>query len=353
MVSKAKQYIGFDDTKLMLIGIPIVSVMMNLLLFGDLVKDCAMLMFSGCQGISLLYTTFFWLTFRRVYVELVKRYGGYENIRVRYIIAIPLFIGVFLLLKVLLDIFVDPYLMQFLGNRQPEGLIESLSSFIFLALILSIYEGAHLFVELKESQLEKEQLVKANISSQLEGLKNQVNPHFLFNSLNTLVSIIPEDQDKSIRFVGKLSKVYRYILDIKDKKLVSLEEELKFVRSYTFLLEERFGSNIQVSISVSDDSMRKYIVPLSLQITFENAIKHNIISRQRPLQIEVFEKHNSYLVIRNNLQKKKTIGVSPGLGLLNIQNRYKFFTNKEVKVVEDDRYFSVYLPILNSQKIEI
>jgi len=352
MVLRAKEILGFNDKHFMIVGILLVSLMMNLLLFGDFLKSGQYQKFATCIPMAIAYTTFFWLIFRQAFLEVTKRYSGYENIRARYMIMVPTVVLLFLFLKFFLDFTVDPVIQNLVFSyEEPNGIIEFLASFVFTILIISIYEGAHLFVELQESQLEKEQLVKANISSQLEGLKNQVNPHFLFNSLNTLASIIPEDEEKSIRFVSKLSKVYRYILDITDKKLVTLTEEFKFLNSYNFLLKERFGDNIKIKIDVPEESLKKYIVPLSLQITFENAIKHNIISKKMPLEIEVYLKRDKYLVIKNNLQKKKTIGVSPGLGLLNIKNRYNFFTHKEVKVLETENAFEVMLPLLLSTKI--
>lgn len=349
IIISSKNVLGFEDGKFMLIGIPLVSVMMNLLLFGDMTFEGMVSVFASCQGISLMYTILFWLLFRQVYLQVTKRYPGYDNTYKRHMVLIPVVIAVFFIVKVLLNVTVDPIIEEKMGLiATPKPIVESLSSFVFLVLIMTMYEGAHLFVELKESQLEKEQLIKENISSQLEGLKNQVNPHFLFNSLNTLASIIPEDEEKSIRFVNKLSKVYRYILELKDKKLVSVAEEFDFLKSYTFLLEERFGKNLKVEIDVPVEYHIKYIVPLSLQITFENAIKHNIISKKQPLSVKVYVKDRSLLVISNNLQKKASLGVSPGLGLLNIKNRYKFFTRHEVVVEQTAESFNVMLPLLHT-----
>ncbi len=352
VIFNSKDILGFNDLKFMLVGIPLVSIVMNLLLFGELVASNDILNLTICQGISLIYTLVFWLIIRQVHLQVTKRNSGYHKTVRRYMILVPSLILTFLLLKIFLQFAVDPYVDESLGlSSDGKNIIKSLSSFIFMVLIISLYEAAYLFIELQESQLEKEQLMKENISSQLESLKNQVNPHFLFNSLNTLANIIPEDQEKSIRFVSKLGKVYRYILEIKDKKLVTLAEELKFLKAYTFLINERFGENINITIQVPEEAMDKYVVTLCLQITFENAIKHNIITKKQPLTIEVFMDESENLVIRNNLQKKSIMEISPGMGLLNIKKRYDFFTHKKVHVEESTEYFTVVLPLLISPDI--
>lgn len=343
-----KKILGFDDRWFVFHGVLFVSLGMNLILFGSLLKDDECKLFTGCYFISFFYTGLFWLFFRTLHLLVTERYPGYENIRQRYLILIPSVVGSFLLLKILLDFTVDPVLHTFLpAVAEPHALLEFIGSFIFLILIISLYEGTYLFAELKKSKLEQEVLVKENISSQLEGLKNQVNPHFLFNSLNTLASIIPDDQERGVRFVTKLSKVYRYILDIKDQKLITVREELDYLHSYTYLLKERFGKNIIVEIDVESSDFEKLIIPLSLQITFENAIKHNIITSSKPLHIQVFME-NENLVVKNNLQKKSTVGSSTKIGLQNIKNRYSFFTDKEVGVIATMKHFIVTLPLLTS-----
>ncbi|MDF1694474.1 MAG: histidine kinase [Saprospiraceae bacterium] len=343
-----KEILGFDDRWFAIHGIVIVSLGMNLILFGSLLQNDMTNLFTGCYITSFIYTTLFWMFFRTLYLMVTTKYPGYENMRKRYIVLIPTVIILFIIIKLLLDLILDPILITFLpSGTEPHALLEFLGSFIFLILVLSIYEGTYLFAELKKSKLQQEVLMKDNISSQLEGLKNQVNPHFLFNSLNTLASIIPEDQERGVRFVTKLSKVYRYILDIKDQKLISVKEELDYLSSYTFLVKERFGENILIDVDVDTNDLEKLIVPLSLQITFENAIKHNVITSSRPLYIHVYVE-NGNLVVKNNLQKKSTVGNSTKTGLQNIKNRYSFFTEKEVGVISTVHHFIVTLPLLTT-----
>lgn len=346
MTLNSKPILGFDDRLFMLLGVPLVGLTVNGILFGYLIQEEVSLFFKPCYGIAVLYTLIFWIVFRYVHMVVASRFPGFTHIRQRYLVLVPTVLVVFAIVKAILNATISPLLNES-GDLIPKpfAITENTASLIFIILIMSIYEGAYLFVQLKRATLEKEQLITQNISSQLEGLKSQVNPHFLFNSLNTLAAIIPEDQDRGVRFVTKLSKVYRYILEIKDVKLIALKDEIAFIKSYTFLLEERFGENISVCIDVPDKWMDKMIIPLSLQITFENAIKHNIITREQPLTIRVHIA-NDCLVVSNNLQRKTTTEASTRQGLQNIASRYQFFTDEEVIIRDTDKEFVVMLPIL-------
>jgi LytS/YehU family sensor histidine kinase len=218
-------------------------------------------------------------------------------------------------------------------------------SLLIVALVGTIYESIYLYQNWRRTLLETEQLRREQVESQLEGLKNQVNPHFLFNSLNTLTYLIPEDHEKAVQFVQKLSRVYRYILEMKDKKLVTLAEELKFLHAYVFLVKERFGENLQVELDVPEPAKSMQVVPLSLQILFENAIKHNVIAQGKPLNVAV-RVEGGNLVVVNKLQPKAQVMPGTGTGLANVKNRYRYFTNDPVSISADDGVFEVRLPML-------
>jgi two-component system, LytTR family, sensor kinase len=217
-------------------------------------------------------------------------------------------------------------------------------------LVIFIYESAYFYQKWQKVVLEKEHLEKIHLATQLEGLKNQVNPHFLFNSLNTLAYLIPEDQEKSVRFVEKLSKVYRYILDIKDAKLVTVQSEIDFIQSYIFLLKERFGENLIIEIDIPASFLSKELLPLALQILFENAIKHNVISALKPLTIKLYTQ-NEKIVVSNNIQPKQQVIDSTGFGLNNISNRYELIAGKKIEIIPKDENanFTVKLPLLDSK----
>jgi LytS/YehU family sensor histidine kinase len=189
--------------------------------------------------------------------------------------------------------------------------------------------------------LNEERLKREAITFQFESLKNQVNPHFLFNSLNVLTTLITKDAESSIRFVKQLSEVYRYVLDQNTKDITWLAEELQFLNSYIYLNKIRFNESFNVEINIVDQDFQ--IIPLALQMLLENAIKHNIISEEKPLLVKIYDT-GDYLVVENNLQKKSTMFDSNQIGLKNIQFRYEFLTRKKMEVTSDDSKFVVKLP---------
>jgi LytS/YehU family sensor histidine kinase len=178
-------------------------------------------------------------------------------------------------------------------------------------------------------------------------LKTQVNPHFLFNNLNTLCSIIPEDPKTAVVFVQQLSKVYRHILEVQDEQSIPLKDELDVMKAYSFLLQTRFGNNLDITIDVPEEKLAKRIIPLSLQILMENAIKHNIVSSDKPLKVNV-SALNGRLVVSNNLQKKNQVNESTGIGLDNIRNRCRLLCNGQVEVTESGNSFTVSIPLIDN-----
>jgi len=199
------------------------------------------------------------------------------------------------------------------------------------------------FKNWKESAVQQEKLKREQLALQYETLKSQVSPHFLFNTLNSLTSLISTNPEKAIDFVKKLSDVYRYVLDQKDHELVDLTSELKFVESYVFLQKIRFDSNLEVQINVTPQNVK--VIPLSVQMLVENAIKHNEISDRRPLQIKIFSTDDNYLIVENQLQKKPA-AESSGTGIQNIRERYEFFTSKKVTIFENMEKYLVSIPLL-------
>ncbi|MDF9798767.1 sensor histidine kinase YesM [Catalinimonas alkaloidigena] len=196
----------------------------------------------------------------------------------------------------------------------------------------------------RQSVIEAEQLKRAQIASQYESLKNQINPHFLFNSLNALTNLVYEDQDQAARFIRKLSEIYRYVLDTQDKEVISLREEVAFVHSCIFLHQIRFEDNLRVDIQLAEDE-NLMIPPLSLQMLVENAIKHNEISGEQPLHICI-KSTDGQIEVTNNLQRKRQGENSLGLGLQNIKARYEHLSGSPIEITEDQKSFTVKLPLL-------
>jgi sensor histidine kinase YesM len=216
-------------------------------------------------------------------------------------------------------------------------------SFLFVGALLS--NAILFFKNWKEAAVQQEILKREQLALQYETLKSQVNPHFLFNNLNSLTSLISSNPEKAIQFVKKLSEVYRYVLDQKDHELVDLETELKFLESYIFLQKIRFENNLDVKIDVQAKNFK--VIPLAVQMLVENAIKHNEISDRNPMQIRIFTTDNQFLVVENKLQKK-TGTEGNGSGIQNISDRYKFFTDKQVEISISNEMFRISIPLLTA-----
>lgn len=211
-------------------------------------------------------------------------------------------------------------------------------------LILAIF-GYHFVKRWKESQVREAELQKEKALVQYDNLRNQLNPHFLFNSLTSLNSLIHENPALASDFLQQLSKVFRYVLDNKERSLVSLETEINFVRHYIHLLKTRFESGLAVNIDINEFALQRAIVPVTLQILLENAIKHNTTQKNQPLNVRIFDV-GEYLVVENNLQKKHTIETSNGQGLDNLKNLYRFLSDKEVVTTYSETAFTVKIPLL-------
>ncbi len=220
---------------------------------------------------------------------------------------------------------------------------------MFSGFLMSVEISVQFFKKWKMSLLEAEKYKQESIQAQLENLKNQINPHFLFNNLSVLSSLVYKDQDKAVEFINQFSKVYRYLLENRSKELVDLNEEMTFANSYCYLLKIRFDEALQIHFRVDEQARFKLIPPMALQILIENAIKHNEVSEDNPLQVEV-ESIENQLVIRNNLQLRKQLESSSKTGINNILNRYKHFTNDKVKIEATATHFIVKLPLLETKE---
>nr|WP_298999267.1 2TM domain-containing protein [uncultured Allomuricauda sp.] len=229
---------------------------------------------------------------------------------------------------------------------------ESFETYIFPLVITIIASlSIHVFYfyrALQKQEVKKQQIIAGTASARFDALKNQLDPHFLFNSLNVLTSLIDEDPRQAQKFTTSLSKVYRYVLEQKNKDLVTVNEELDFARTYVGLLKMRFEDSIVFDIPEKASNPDAKIVPLSLQLLLENAVKHNVVTSSKPLHIKVFEKGGE-LLVSNNLQEKQVVKKSSGVGLQNIQQRYAILTDKGVGINKTHSDFAVSLPMLTQQ----
>jgi PAS domain S-box-containing protein len=200
--------------------------------------------------------------------------------------------------------------------------------------------------QLTEANTQLIKLQKENLQSQFDMLKQQVNPHFLFNSLNVLSSLIKLEPDLAEKFTDHLSKVYRYVLENKDNEMVKLSTELEFLAAYTFLLDIRFMGKLEINIDIPDEKRSYLIIPLAMQLLIENAIKHNAMSKKSPLNINIHIDSKTNLVIKNNLQERENFFPSTGVGLKNIAHRYMLLNMKEPVFEKTDSEFIAKVPLL-------
>lgn len=274
---------------------------------------------------------------------LNKRLPFRENIPRR--IAVQMIIGITyaLTLRFLLYEIGEPYLPYKL-----DSMFLAATWFLYMigsVMVNSIFIINHFIGQWKISLIQAERLEKEKTQVQFDNLKNQLNPHFLFNALTSLNSLIFENQTLASQFLQHLSKVYRYVLQNKDKNFVSVQTELDFIQNYVFLLRTRFESALTITFRIDVNSRDKAIVPVTLQILIENALKHNVVDKDRPLSIRI-ETNGDYLVVSNNLQLRKLVETSNKQGLENLKSLYAFLTDKPVLIASSDAEFSVSVPLV-------
>ena len=221
------------------------------------------------------------------------------------------------------------------------------------ALMISAFLHAKGFMEELKKNTKKEvveqKLIAKSANAQFESLKNQLDPHFLFNSLNVLTALIDENPEQAQKFTTSMSKIYRYVLEQKDKEMVKVEDEIEFAKIYCNLLKTRFEDSVYFIFDVNVDDLQKFVVPLSLQLLLENCIKHNFATSNKPLNIRIFTE-GKFLCIENNLQVREQLKESAGIGLANIVQRYALLTNDNVFIEKTEQTFKVKIPILIEKK---
>jgi two-component system, LytTR family, sensor kinase len=333
----------FNDKKLLFIGIPLLGLVIPIVFF-DQNGENGSRQYLAEWFYSSIFVSIIWIGARKIWHLIQRRFP--KNDRKRIMVTVPVLLLFGNLASISLHYFFN-YFGPFRACDHP--LLRGIYATIFsLTAVVSMYEALYYFHRFREAELENEQLRRATTEARLDGLRSQVNPHFLFNSLNTLAALIPENAEKAVFFVEKLAKVYRYSLDLPDEPLVRLADELGFLDNYIFLLKERFGENLSVKTDLPERFLNHQLPPLTLQILLENAIKHNVISQARPLEIHFSMHKKNSIVVKNNLQNKSIIASdSPGRGLENVRARYAFFTEKRVEVLPTETEFVIVVPLIS------
>jgi LytS/YehU family sensor histidine kinase len=219
----------------------------------------------------------------------------------------------------------------------------------FVVAGIIIVNSLRFFKSWKQAAVNEEKLKREKLAIEYESLKYQINPHFLFNSLTALSSLVYTDQQKAVIFIREFSNVFRYVLECKEKEVVDIATEKKLLESVSYLNRIRYDDSLQIIINLSD-STDQYVIPMALQMLLENAIKHNAISENKPLKVEIMEEEG-YIVVKNNLQPKKNEIVSTKIGLENIKSRYKYLSDKDVLVEISKAEFVVKIPILSIKHV--
>jgi len=288
-----------------------------------------------------------------VVAQLDKRFSWKEEPKKRAIYGVLGAVLISMLVVVLLRLFTVLVIEQkdWIYFKEHEKLAIYFFSLLVTLIVVLVLYVVHFYKAITKREITAQKTIAKTEIAKYESLKSQIDPHFLFNSLNVLTSLIEENPNQAEKFTTKLSKVYRYVLEQKEKTLVPLQEELDFAKVYIELLKMRFEDSIQFTIPDKTINLDYKIVPLSLQLLLENAVKHNAISEDIPLQITI-EIDNGSLVISNNYNEKKHLKKGTGVGLLNIIERYGLLTQKQVLISKTKEAFVVTLPLL-TQKTNI
>ncbi len=296
--------------------------------------------------ISIVFTGVYWNLCYGVFILYRRRFKKIDQTAIRLLLTI--------FTMVVFTIIFNPIIRLSFGLVSIDEIINNPSIiFEFVPLVIfvsftvgSFYESVYFFEKYKASIKHNEELKSQQVKTRFEVLQNQMSPHFLFNSLNTLTTLIMEDQKIAHDFTEKLSDVYRYILHTKNKEIITLKEELEFVKDYLFLLQMRYPKNLHISFNIDEKLLEWNLPPLTLQILVENCVKHNVVSNSHPLFIEIYTNPDNCLLVKNEIREKASLDDSTKTGLDNIRKRYHLLIEKDIDVIRTERNFIVSVPLI-------
>lgn len=353
--SKAEriELVGFDDRLMVILGIGVMSVVSYMLFSPAIIAANGPIATGICTKASIIHTVTYWIVIRWIVLHLRRRYFRPEETARRLFFTGISIVAIVTLLK-------GTDFFHWIGaTMEQEGLLikkspwyyDVITTLMLCFLVVAVYETIYFFTKYRRGTIERERLARSNMQSQLSALRQQINPHFLFNSLNTLSSIIPEDPQKATQFTQRLSSVYRRLTENRHETFIPLAEELAALRDYIFLLQTRFEDKLKVEIAIPQAYLSSQIPPLSLQLLLENVVKHNVLTQQNPIHVTI-KIQERFIVISNDLKPKLRKEGSTGLGLQNIQQRYELLSQERVRIEAGPQYFRVYLPIIWAQPQE-
>jgi uncharacterized membrane protein len=333
-----------NDKWLRILGIPI-AAMIPSLLFSDALGNSKVGFFE-IYKYAFVEVWLIWESCRQVVIKARKRFPELNQTTNRLIFQFFWCSIVAVILQSFYSLIPDYWHIWGINYTFEEHISNVLIGFFFLIPILGIYETVYFYRKWREKMEETAKLKKEQVELQFDLLKSQINPHFLFNSLNTLSSLIHDSPHKANAFLEELATVYRYLLRNNNKELCTVREEIIFILAYFHLLKTRYAEMIKLNITVDKKHFFKQIPSLSLQLLVENAVKHNIVSVSKPLNINIFYE-NDFLMVENNLQKKKNQISSNHIGLDNIISKYELLGKSNIEIVFTENLFKVGLPLID------
>lgn len=326
---------------------PIVAFAINFIFFGkQYFTDRNTFIWGSLAGSIIAFTTWVAHTWTLIFVrkKLASLYSKQTQVVYTFVILM------LLTMSIVVSVCWIYHSTNFLGFvLDTKTFLITLSFGLVMNIIATSFnEGAFISDDIYKATLETERLKREALQWELDNLKTQVNPHFLFNSLNSLSSLISEDPLQAEEYVNEMSKVYRYFLQVNNVKLVTLEEELKFIQAYYNLLKTRFGKGISLHIKIEEAIKLTMIPPMTLQLLLENAVKHNKVLKDAPLLISITV-NNNWLQIQNNLQQKPSALHSNGIGLKNIADKYKLMGYEDIIIEKESDFFRVSVPLIKQE----
>jgi hypothetical protein len=338
-----------NDKWYRIIGIPLVALVSNIIFYYDMNEKHG---FSFLTDYLYTLVTCFilWEANRQVILYTRGRFASYRQSHKRILWTTIGVVSITAAIMTLISAFYDVTNWWGYEYKLKNYLYNNFAAITYCVIIGGIYEGIYYFRKWRTIEVEAALLKKENLQSQLDGLKQQVSPHFLFNSLNTLSSLMRKDVDRAELFLDELSKVYRYLLRNNEETLTDLDTELQFIASYFHLLTTRYGNAIQLHLNIHDAARQLMLPSLTLQLLIENAVKHNVIEKESPLVITI-EASDNTLMVRNNLQQKTARLPSNKIGLSNIAARYNLLNAPGIRIAETEGNFAVEVPLLKSKAL--
>lgn len=338
-----------NDKWLRVIFIPIIILVINLVSWRE--GNYTLQSFVFWTAINIVYALFMWELSIRWLLYVQGRFAGIEQTRKR---VLATFAGYFLIVATMQALIT--WLAAFTHTaRMPTNATMYVKiiaiGFAFVTLVGAIYEIIYYFQKYREAIQESEAVKKAGLQSQYENLKSQVNPHFLFNALNSLSALISEDRDKASLFLDELASVYRYLLQAGQRPLVTLAEEIKFLKAYRFLLDTRFGDGLQWGVDIEKRFLDYMLPPLALQTLIENALRHNILLPETPLTLYIATHDDGSLMVVNNLQRKRAAVLSPSGGLTLLAARYEGLGLPTPFITDNGEQFAVRLTLARKDQV--